>query len=132
MGVNFFFFGRGGGAERRERMCPKEHQNTLLSQCKSNDWFLYEMQHWTEMTEWAMTRSYVTAVMKEDRDYFVARVFSIYPFKIQVTGWGVKPIYSQILRIHVTKVKDRTNELYKLYTKYSKIYELYELHHTIL
>ena len=58
MGVNFFFFWVGGGggggvggAERRERMCPKEHQNTLLSQCKSNDWFLYEMQHWTEMTE---------------------------------------------------------------------------------
>ena len=52
MGVNFFFWeGGGGGAERRERMCPKEHQNTLLSQCKSNDWFLYEMQHWTEMTE---------------------------------------------------------------------------------
>ena len=54
MGVNFFFLGGGGGgggAERRERMCPKEHQNTLLSQCKSNDWFLYEMQHWTEMTE---------------------------------------------------------------------------------
>ena len=75
------------------------------------------------MTEWALTRIYVTAVMKVDRDYFVARVFSIYPFKIQVTGLGVKPIYSQILRTHVTKVKDRTTELYKLYTKYSEIYD---------
>ena len=31
----------------------------LICMCKSNDWFLYEMQHWTEMYQ-HLTMSYKT------------------------------------------------------------------------
>ena len=75
----------------------------LICMCKSNDWFLYEMQHWTEMYQYLCRIKYKTKTTSLELKVFFRSNSTWFVQQQLIQRISIDPSHTTVLFVYTLK-----------------------------